>query len=148
MAHRSLGGGGPRGPGNWVCPVCHRGLNLPKVLNCYHMVCQKCLEQHVRVSCKNGLFPCPICKVLIPLPVWGGLDAFATLQPPESNRQEYNHWWYTMLIYKGDNIRCFIVDCIFVKEFHLHLMQGSVIPILDPLDAFASYFYTFTYKSM
>lgn len=78
MAHRSMGGG-PRGPINFVCPICRRPFTEPKVLNCYHVVCLDCLRPHVHTYCRNGLFPCPMCKVLIPMPVWGGLDAFETL---------------------------------------------------------------------
>ncbi|KAH3786602.1 hypothetical protein DPMN_164709 [Dreissena polymorpha] len=74
---------GTRGPGTWACTICRQRFRHPKVLNCYHVFCMDCLHQHVLQFCRNGLFPCPICKVLIPLPVWGGLDAFETVVMPK-----------------------------------------------------------------
>ncbi|KAL4231942.1 hypothetical protein ACF0H5_009518 [Mactra antiquata] len=94
MAHRSLGGGGPRGPSNWMCTLCRKNFREPKLLNCYHIFCIDCLKQHVHTYCRNGLFPCPICKVFIPLPVWGGLDAFDTVYVPckqQQQQQQYRH---------------------------------------------------------
>lgn len=81
MAHRNLCGG-PRGPSNWMCTLCRRKFVEPKLINCYHMFCLECLKEHVRTTVRNRLFPCPICKVLIPLPVWGGLEAFETVHIP------------------------------------------------------------------
>ena len=87
MAAHRVFGEGPRGPSNFMCTVCRKSFKEPKILNCYHIFCMDCLQKHVKTYCRNGLFPCPICKVLIPLPVWGGLDAFETVKTPNYGLQ-------------------------------------------------------------
>lgn len=99
MAHRAFGEG-PRGPSNFLCTICRTRFKQPKILNCYHMFCMDCLKEHVKKFCRNGLFPCPICKVLIPLPVWGGLEAFETIANPlSSNIHDKVKWcWKKALV--------------------------------------------------
>jgi len=44
------------------CPICLEVLKDPRLLDCIHSFCLKCLERYCRDSVEGDDMPCPLCK--------------------------------------------------------------------------------------
>ena len=70
------------------CPICLDTYNEPKLLQCSHVYCKKCLvslasrNQQSRCLSKPLLLVCPICRVVTPV-----VGEVATLQPAFQSNQ-------------------------------------------------------------
>ena len=49
------------------CSICHDTFTDPKLLQCFHVYCQKCLQALVDRYKQDGL-TCPICRKVTPIP--------------------------------------------------------------------------------
>jgi hypothetical protein len=56
------------------CPACHHPYSNPKMLQCFHVSCQKCLEELVNQGeAGNDTLTCPTptCGMVMPVPATG-----------------------------------------------------------------------------
>lgn len=58
------------------CPICKERLKYPKIINCSHVFCQLCLENHVQMA-RGNFPPCPVCRIPMTIPR-GGVCAYPT----------------------------------------------------------------------
>ena len=59
-----------------TCSICLDTYTKPKILSCHHAFCCECLEEHARVSQRQGKFQCPECRKEIDLPEGNHVDCF------------------------------------------------------------------------
>ena len=57
------------------CSICLETYNEPKTISCLHTFCCQCLENHARVSHREGKFRCPECQAQIDLPEGNRFDS-------------------------------------------------------------------------
>ena len=60
------------------CSICLETYNEPKTISCLHTFCCQCLENHARVSHRQGKFRCPECQAQIDLPEGNRFDSLPT----------------------------------------------------------------------
>ena len=58
------------------CNICFKPFTNPKLLSCMHTFCSPCLQHWYKSSqeirgAKRGIFPCPTCREMTPLPAEG-----------------------------------------------------------------------------
>ena len=58
--------------------ICLETYNEPKTISCLHTFCCQCLENHARVSHRQGKFRCPECQAQIDLPEGNRFDSLPT----------------------------------------------------------------------
>ena len=60
-----------------TCTICFNNFTHPKALPCLHTFCEGCIRDFVmgRGFDVQGQFPCPVCRLEIPIPS-GGIAAF------------------------------------------------------------------------
>ena len=60
-----------------TCTICFNNFTHPKALPCLHTFCEGCIRDFVmgRGFDVQGQFPCPVCRLEIPIPS-GGISAF------------------------------------------------------------------------
>ncbi|ESP01862.1 hypothetical protein LOTGIDRAFT_199978, partial [Lottia gigantea] len=59
------------------CSICLEDFTKPKLIDCHHTFCEKCLSDHIRNFSLNNRFPCPMCRRDIQVPE-GGVSAFSS----------------------------------------------------------------------
>ena len=80
-----------------TCGLCHfPGFLHPKLLQCGHTFCRSCLEQYLRDTPRPTAFPCPTCKMAVPLPSRGAgalpNNIFIGTQVDRLLRRHNNAW--------------------------------------------------------
>ena len=50
------------------CRICNNTYSSPKILECLHSFCQKCLQSHDIVGAGTNSLVCPLCRKLTPIP--------------------------------------------------------------------------------
>ncbi|XP_050408144.1 tripartite motif-containing protein 3 [Patella vulgata] len=53
------------------CSICLCGFTKPKILECFHSFCEKCLEDYAQKFTVNNQFPCALCRKKITIPTEG-----------------------------------------------------------------------------
>ncbi|KAK6172637.1 hypothetical protein SNE40_016253 [Patella caerulea] len=59
------------------CSICLDDFNNPKIIDCHHTFCEKCLADHIRTFSHNNVFTCPLCRRNISVPD-GGVSGFSS----------------------------------------------------------------------
>ena len=54
-----------------TCGICLEPYKQPRLLNCFHVYCEQCLQRLVRGEQEGQSLPCPQCRQVTPLPVGG-----------------------------------------------------------------------------
>ncbi|KAK6189144.1 hypothetical protein SNE40_005177 [Patella caerulea] len=59
-----------------ACSICLSDFKKPRIIDCHHSFCEKCLDSYMKTSTRDNTFPCPMCRQQISAPK-GGAKAFA-----------------------------------------------------------------------
>ncbi|XP_038055893.1 E3 ubiquitin-protein ligase TRIM56-like [Patiria miniata] len=108
--------------GHLECPICFSRFTNPKILNCLHSFCQRCLEIMMEGHPQQGEITCPICRQKMALSdagIAGILNNFSLMAlVDEVNQQE------EMVKSQRSNIICevceeeeAIVRCLECREY-------------------------------
>ena len=54
-----------------TCGICLEPYKQPRLLKCFHVYCEQCLQHLVRGEQEGQSLPCPQCRQVTPLPVGG-----------------------------------------------------------------------------
>ena len=54
-----------------TCGICLEPYKQPRLLKCFHVYCEQCLQRLVRGEREGQSLPCPQCRQVTPLPVGG-----------------------------------------------------------------------------
>ena len=54
-----------------TCGICLEPYKQPRLLKCFHVYCEQCLQRLVRGEQEGQSLPCPQCRQVTPLPVGG-----------------------------------------------------------------------------
>ena len=54
-----------------ICQLCNDVLTVPRILRCFHVFDQHCLEQHIRIKQQFDCIECPVCVHKTPLQPFG-----------------------------------------------------------------------------
>ena len=54
-----------------TCRICLEPYKQPRLLKCFHVYCEQCLQRLVRGEQEGQSLPCPQCRQVTPLPVGG-----------------------------------------------------------------------------
>ena len=54
-----------------TCGICLEPYKQPRLLKCFHVYCEQCLQHLVRGEREGQSLPCPQCRQVTPLPVGG-----------------------------------------------------------------------------
>ncbi|KAL3868748.1 hypothetical protein ACJMK2_041514 [Sinanodonta woodiana] len=60
-----------------ACSICLDPYDKPKILQCFHTFCTKCLQDIIRSTGQSGSIHCPLCRTVIQVPK-NGVEGFQT----------------------------------------------------------------------
>ncbi|XP_060063607.1 transcription intermediary factor 1-beta-like [Ylistrum balloti] len=56
-----------------VCFLCQDDFRDPRLLECYHTFCFRCIKTYIDINNRGGLYKCPLCKVEMKVPLLGAM---------------------------------------------------------------------------
>lgn len=56
-----------------TCFLCQDEFRDPRLLECYHTFCFKCIKTYIDINNRSGAFKCPLCKVEMKVPLLGAM---------------------------------------------------------------------------
>ena len=89
---------------HFQCDICQDRYKQPKILDCVHSFCQKCLEDYYTSRYKDApKIPCPVCRQETVLPdtcIQGLKTNFQLMGIMEEVSKEEN------VVHSGDDTKC------------------------------------------
>ncbi|OWF55078.1 transcription intermediary factor 1-beta-like [Mizuhopecten yessoensis] len=56
-----------------ICFLCQDDFRDPRLLECYHTFCFKCIKTYLDINSRGGMYKCPLCKVEMKVPLLGAM---------------------------------------------------------------------------